>query len=502
MRQPFLFMDLGHGWQNMTGHQGSATALASFSIDWGTNQPTSQPDPSVLSFKLIDRTGELAGNSTRLAGAKVLIQLTRMPQWSDLTDPTDWQHQPDIMDWNGFHLAHRPDPTQPPDPTALTIFKGSMATGNSIEQSNQGTYKLSLHANGDLVRASRTTQQGPTSSDPALAGKHWTLSTKQRIDEVQQRLISLGCPPLSETTVTWLNHAAGDLAPYELSSWPDLSTVLHSLASASPDIPLFYETHQHGIDQTEAWLAGAPSSISLHSDGTLTAESGGRTQAVLAGNPIKVDAHTLTLPEPVSKVTVKGKKVKWDQSQGALIFEDAQIDFTDQGRLPPNLKETIKSSIFESDAIIADESQGHWHGQVWRPTDAQRSQWAEWIKACTIRLRPQKLTVTSAKADIDLAEQNLQPAPSLYAFISNRYTRLLSDDGTPATSGVWMAIGGTLSFTWAHDRPILSNEINLWPMPTIPSQISRWQDLAPITLAWNKLAITWGEFSQITYFQQ
>lgn len=501
MRQPFLFMDLGDGWRNMTGHQGSAAALASFSIDWGTNQPTSQPDPSVLSFKLIDRTGELAGNSTRLAGAKILIQLTRMPQWADLSDRTDWRHQSETMDWNGFHLAHRPDPTQPPDPTALTIFRGSMATGNSIEQSGQGTYKLSLHANGDLVRASRTTQQGPTSDDPTLTGKHWAVTTSQRIAEVQRRLISLGCPPLSDTTTAWLNQSAGDLAPYEQSSWPDLSTVLHAMASASPDIPLFYETHHHEGDLTEAWLAGAPSSISLHADGTLTAESGGRTQAVLTGDQIKVNSRTLTLPEPVSKITIKGKKVKWDQSQGTLGFEDAELYLSDQGRLPANLKDTIKSATFESDTIIADESQGHWHGRAWQPTDAQRGQWAEWLKACTIRLRPQKLTVTSAKADIDLAERHLQPAPALYAFISNRYTKLLSDDGTPATSGVWLAIGGTLSFAWEHDRPVISNEVDLWPMPTIPSQISRWQDLEPITLSWTALPITWGEFSQITYFK-
>lgn len=502
MRQPFLFMDMGHGWQNMTGHQGSATALAAFSIDWGTDQPTSQPDPSVLSFKLVDRTGQLAGNSTRLAGAKVLIQLTRMPQWSDLNDQSTWHDQDNDLDWARFHLTHKPDPTQPPDPSALTIFKGTMATGNSIEQSDKGTYKLSLHANGNLARAARTTQQGPVSDEPALAGKHWAVPTPQRIAEVQRRLISLGCPPLADSTIVWLKHAAGDLAPYEQSSWPDLSTVLHAMASASPDIPLFYETHQHGGEQTEAWLAGTPSSISLHADGTLTAESGGRVQTVIAGSQIIVDAHTLTLPDPISKVTIKGKKATWDQSRGTLGFEDAQLDISDQGVLPANLKETIKSATFESDAVTVDESEGHWHGQAWQPTEAQRSQWANWLKACTVRLRPQKLTVNSVKVDIDQAEQNLQPAPSLYAFVRNRYTRLLSDDGTPATSGVWLGIGGTLSFTWAHDQPVLSNEVTLWPMPMIPSQISRWMDLAPITMPWHDLGFTWGEFAQITYFKQ
>ena len=69
-------------------------------------------------------------------------------------------------------------------------------------------------------------------------------------------------------------------------------------------------------------------------------------------------------------------------------------------------------------------------------------------------------------------------------------------------SGAWLATGGTLTFTWQGNEPTISNEISIHPLPMIPPTMSHWQDLTPITLPWTALPITWGEFSQITYFQR
>lgn len=502
MRQPFLFIDRGHGWENLTGHQGGVCALRDFTVDWGTDDPTTQPDINVLRFRLLDRNGDVAGNSSSLAGAKVWIQLTRMPLWADLNADSEWGQTDNNMTWRDFHISHVPDPTLPPDPDALTIFRGTMSTGGIIEQLGDGRYMLSLFANSSLVRAKRTTQQGPTSSDPAWAGYHWAVTASQRVDEIQRRLQSLGCPPLSDSTAKWLKIKSPNLAPYDASSFPDLITVLYAIAAADPELPLYYETHQHGGETLEAVHAGAKASITLHANGTLTVTCGDRTEPVVQGDKITVDSHTLTMPDPVSQIIVKGKKVEWQDSDKRLTFSEDEMELSDRGRLPANLKETIASVGIETDAIITDASEGHYEGQVWQPSDAQRDQWADWLQVSTLRLRPEKITASSRFIDIDDFEQQLQPSASLWAFVSNRYTRLLSNDGRPATSGAWLATGGILSFSWQDGRPTLSNEISIRPLPMTPPTISRWQDLAPIAMPWRGLSFTWGEFSQITYFKQ
>ena len=97
----------------------------------------------------------------------------------------------------------------------------------------------------------------------------------------------------------------------------------------------------------------------------------------------------------------------------------------------------------------------------------------------------------------------MQPSAILLAFASTRYTKLLDANGSPVTAGAWLAIGGTLSFAWDGDEPDLSNELTITPLPMIPSELSTWADLDPINIAWTTLQpFTWGEFGQITYFEQ
>jgi hypothetical protein len=502
MRQPFLFIDTGSGWENMTGHNGSHAALAEFSVDWGTNDVTKQPDPNVARFKIVDRNGKLAGNSTRLAGAKVLIQLTRMPLWQDLNTWNRWVDESERITWAKLHTEHVPDPTQGVDSTALTIFEGNISTGCSITQNSSGTYTLDLTATSRLVRATRTTTQGPTSSDPKYTGQHWVGSLPQRVDEINKRLVQLGVPQLSAQAIAWLKSMPAALASYDLSSFPDLSTILYAIASWSPELPVYYERHTHGGSSLDILHAGAKASITMHADGHLTVTNGTVSAPVITGDNIQVDTSTLKLPNPISQITIKGRKASWEQSDGKVSFSDASVDISDRGRLPANLRETVKSATFDTDAVLADESAGNWGGTPYQPSDAERDQWADWLQATTMRLRPEKLTASSTKIDIDDFEQVFQPSAQIWAFVSNRYTSLLADDGTPATSGAWLGIGGTLRFKWQDNQPVFYNEVTLQPAPMVPSLLAHWGDLAPISLAWRYLTYTWGEFSQITHFSK
>ncbi len=502
MRQPMLFLDTGSGWENLTGHEGSQVALDGFTIEWGTDDATKQPDCNVLKFQLLDRTGRLAGNSTRLAGAKVLIQLTRMPLWQDLNAVRRWIDEPETTTWAGFHLEHSPDSTSPMDATALSIFEGNIATGCSIEQREDDGWLLTLNANSRTVRMGRTTQQGPTTPDyPAGAGKHWNIFTANRVDEIQKRLASLDAPQLSSAAVSWLKSTAISLAPYDLDSFPDLSTILYRIASWSSELPLYYERHSHSGTTLDIIHAGARASITLHSDGTLTVGDGWRDEKVITGSQIILDTSTLKLADPVSQVSIKGRKLDWDKSNNQFQIGDAELDITAGGKLPGNLTETIRSVSFDTDAIIVNNAADHWQPSMLAPSQAQRDQWADWLATTTMRLRPEKLTVSTEYIDIDEFEQTFQPSATLFAFVSNRYTRLESDDGTPATSGAWLGIGGTFTFKWRHGKPVMSNEFELQPLPMTPSTVSKWADTTPIGLPWRSVPFTWGEFSQITYFK-
>ena len=283
---------------------------------------------------------------------------------------------------------------------------------------------------------------------------------------------------------------------------PDLSTVLHKLAAPLPDVALWYETHQHGSEHLAARYAGDKASITLHSDGTLSVEGAGMEQKALYASDIRINETDMTLPDPVAQVTLKTRKAKWDDNDQKVTFEDAEATVTDRGRLPRNLTETIEAVTFETDAVSVDESGGHWPGTVWQPSDAQRDQWADWLATQTLKPIPEAPTISSRDIDLDLYEHTLQPSAILLAFASTRYTKLLDANGSPVTAGAWLAIGGTLSFAWDGDEPDLSNELTITPLPMIPSELSTWADLDPIGLPWTATVFTWGEFGQITYFEQ
>ena len=503
MRQPLLFIDRGSGWENVTGHQGEVAGLDRFTIDWGTDAPTEQPDVDVLDFQLIDRTGDLAGRAMTLAGAKVMIQLSRMPFWADLHDPSQWQEQDAGLRWSDFHLANIPPADSPMDPTALTLFNGRTTTGGKIQQITDGTWRLELKASSNLVLAKRQTTQGPTSSDPRFAGSHWTVSAHDRLAEIQSRLKALGAPAFGQDALTWIDANLTTLAAYSTDSYPALYTIMSSLMSHHWMMPLIYVAHPHGPDELTLVFMGLSSSITLHSDGHLSVENERMSNRVVNGDQVRIDANELSMPEPISQITLHAKRVTWNESEQSLGFEDDDMILGDRGLLPANLTDSTRSVQIDTDAIVQDDSQGHYQGlQVFAPSDTDRDRRAKWLEAQTMRLRPEGLTLDSRDINIDDFEFAFMPTAMLLGFIRNRFTRLAADDGTPATSGAWMGTGGSLSFEWHDGTPVLRNKMSVSPMPMIPSTMSRWQDLDPIGLTWPSLEFTWAEFGQITYFKQ
>jgi hypothetical protein len=495
MRTAHLFLDLGNGWENLTNHARPNAALDELSIDWGTDHVTDQPDVNVLTFRVLDRDGSLAGKASSLAGCRVMIQLTAEPTWSQTTtSPLTWEETPGT--WNELHDHIDPDPDEPPTPRNRTLFTGRVTTGGSLEKTGS-SWILHLTASSDMILAKREQKQGPTSTDPKWADHHWTGTLQNRVAEINRRLASAGAPPLASSLLQQFNDWTMPLAPYETDTFPTLLDLIHRIALLSDQMPLIVE------DPTTPSITAAktalPASLVLHSTGSLTVTTAEASAVVIPGNEIEIDNEELTLPDPLSQIVLNGKKAKWESNDGKLTFEDATVTFTSEGALPANLTQSQASATLDIDAVISDESEGHLGQAAWNPTNSPTR--INWLKANTLRLRPSALTLTSRRTHVTDHEFCFTPTPFLIGMVHNRYTSLLGDDGKPATSGAWMAIGGTLTFT-NSTTPEFRNELNLQPLHLNPTTLATWGALTPITLPWSRLSMTWAELGTITEFAE
>lgn len=499
-RLALLYMNRGDGWQCLTPHENDQAALESLSIDWGMDSIGDQPDAPVLRFSIRDRTGDLAGDALSLAGAKVWVQKTDPPAWRTLDMSVPWRQATPSMTWDELEDMKPPAIPDAPDEALETVFYGRVTVGGDITQ-RPADWLVSLYASGMQTLAQRQAAQG-SELDGQLAGHHWPTDPAERLNVVQARLSDSGAPVFSPDAMTWIaRHLPPVLAPYADDSHPDLITVARNLAAQSPDRPTLYERFARALpDAFDVALPGSTAWIALLPDGSLAVSYRGRTSRTLEAATVMVDKTTLALPDPVTQITVKGRKVTWDADKSLFGFEDAETVMSDQGLVPTNLTETQKSLTVDTDAVLRDDTNGVWPHGVWEPTETDRVQAATMILVNATRLRPKSLRIDSRHVDdMDHADA-FRPSPGdPLAFVHNRYTPLVSRDGTPATAGAWLAIGGTLTYRHIAGEAAWTNEVELQPLPRDPSLSPlRWDDLEPLTCRWERVApMTWAELAQI-----
>ena len=213
-----------------------------------------------------------------------------------------------------------------------------------------------------------------------------------------------------------------------------------------------------------------------------------------------IASDELQIHDPVTQVIVNAKKAK--ASDNKLDWEEAETIYSDRGLLPDNVK-TLQSSIsVDSDAVTVDESGGLQTGGATTPTDEQRDQVARWIEALDMRLNPG--TVTIDAADIDPAVHpelfRCYPPPPI-AFGASKFSALTASDGRPSFSGVWLAIGGTITFQWKEQRPVLRHGLTLITVPHTAAQTT-WSDMQPWTVTWDMAALTLDELGMISRFTE
>ena len=242
----------------------------------------------------------------------------------------------------------------------------------------------------------------------------------------------------------------------------------------------------------------ATTDISLDDTGQAwTIGQDGTTRPAIPSDRIRTDDDmTLTIVEPVTGVTVQGKRASKD-SDGTVTFDQSDMTYT-AGGLPDNLTVTQHVLTRESDAVLVDEAGGY---AVWTPTTADKERMAAWIETRDRRMVPETLTIDSR--DLDPAEYPwlFRPEPSGPVFASGPSFATLADrDGNPAASGVWTTIGGTWSFAWESGRPVIRNDVQVLPMPVATDALPTWDDLADWPVTWDAVTLTWAQIRLATAY--
>lgn len=500
MQQCFMFMDWGDGWHGMNDHAGDVAALDGFSIQWGTDDLDQQPDPSVMSFTLRDRTGRLTGRALTLAGARVLVQISEQPTWGMLRDdmgPWSAQH----MRLDAMHQAYTPGLPSSASSTAITLFDGLIQSGGDARPYSDG-WLLELSATGRMILWKRMQKQGPTSSEARYAKVHWVGGIADRVAELNRRATSSAAPTVSTSGL----DATTSAAPYKLDDYPSQLDLLHRTFAHEPTWPVWYEYPDRNKSRLDYMPFGAPVTIGADVSGRLTATdwTGETLDGLDAADVITDDEQSLTIPEPVTQFVIQGKTAK--ASDGALEFDQHETTLTDRGRLPANLKATQTSVTVEADVVTADESGGVWGragGSVWAPTDADRDSFARLLVTIDRRLRPATVVFDGRKLDpATHARLYLTASSGPLVIQGATSSRLTGDDGIPATGGAWATIGGTLTYQWSNGRPSLRNEVTLWPLPVAAETAITWASMGAWPAIWRQCALTLAELSLVTRYQQ
>ena len=142
-------------------------------------------------------------------------------------------------------------------------------------------------------------------------------------------------------------------------------------------------------------------------------------------------------------------------------------------------------------------------GSAWAPTDADRDAFALLLVTIDRRLRPATVVFDGRKLDpATHARLYLTASSGPLVIQGATSSRLTGDDGIPATGGAWATIGGTLTYQWSNGRPLLRNEVTLWPLPAAAETEITWASMGAWPAIWRQCALTLAELSLVTRYQQ
>lgn len=475
-QQAWMYLDLndGKGWRPLNDRSRDIAALDSLSIQWGTDSGFEQPDPAVLSFRLYDAAGTLAGKAALLAGARVCVTCSTDPMYFELRDDERAYRDMGDIRLRDLHTQVHYAPPEHVSFTQFTVFNGLVTTGGTVKHHKGNAWIIELSASGPAILWKRLQSQGPTSSDKRLDGYHWTGTPSSRLAELNRRAAAVGAPQAVADGLTF----PPSLAPYS-DDFPSQLDLLHRMFAYSGRNPLWFETYELTRMTLSYVMAGDPAERMLDTLMHLHVGSGGTEHEALPGDKVVTGAPIeFILPEPYTHVVVHGKGVSL--KDGSFEFTDTETAQGDRDLLPAGLDTTQRSASVTTDAIVSPVGVSPY--DPWQPSDAQRKQVARLLLTIDTRLRPRSITFDSRQLEpFDHPWlYRAQPAMPL-AFVHTVADDLPDMDGQPAIEGAWSMIGGTLTYDWHHGEPRWRHEATLWPHARADTGSPTYGDMAPVT---------------------
>lgn len=488
MQQIYAYLDTGDGLQPVNDAARDMAMLETVSIQWGADSPDTQPDPGVCQFTLRDRTGSLAGDFIRLAGARLLLRINEQPTWDDL-DGQFGAYDTVTIPWDQVAPSWTP-PIE--GGRTHVIFDGVVSTGGTIRR--EKTYwMIDLSATSIMVLWKRLASKGPVSTDPKLAGKHWTGTPQQRLDELNKRAAAVNAPQADVNGLA----LPGSVAPYDTDTYPTQLELLQRLYAHSPNRPIWHEDVSGEATRIGHTDLAAPAGIILDMNAdpwTLT--DNGTRPSIPAGKVMTDRDMTLTIMEPWTQATVQGKQAT---DGDTYAFDTSETSYTAPD-LPKNLRDLQKTITLDSDAILATDVTAYPATTI---TATDRDRMEAWITTLDNIAVPETITFDSRYIDPYDMPWLYRCQPSGPIFISGPvFADLTHSDGTPSASSVWTTIGGTLTYEWAdRDVPVLRNQVTVVPLPGIGFNRPTWDQIADWPATWSMVALTWAQMKLVSQYQ-
>ena len=432
-------------------------ALASISISWGTTSVDTQPDPSVMSVTLLDRTGSTVRDSANLSGRAITLK----------------------------HSV----PGGVPGAT-VTVWRGIISAGATVTRTRAG-WRIALTATGTMVIWKRLRDEGPVdTSDRAdamnLIGYVWTGLPDARVQEMNNRAERAGGPqwrPGTLPTVTRKGVTYAVQSPVEKGSLPSQYTIMHMMGEDGT-LPLWYErfaTHTIGALRR----AGSRAEIGMDAAANLCSKvTGGVMTRALDAGSVQAD-DSFELPTPYAGVVFQTKRLEsryeslgpnagyeitWQQSDAQTSVEGSD--------LPASIADNSRNLIIETDLItdgfyFADTEPHNTFGyEKWSMLSSAKNQIRALLRAIANTAVPH-VVFDSDQLDGNAYYALFHPEPPV-----NPLCFQGCDSAGINLTGPFMVIGGELTIDMRDGEPHLRHDVTLMPAAmSIGTAALTWQGI-------------------------
>lgn len=432
---PHLEVKIDGAWTDLTEH-GDLCALAGASIQWGTTDITSQPEPTVMSFSLRDLDARLAQHPTWLTGRQVRL-------------------------WFG--------------PGHTVVFNGVIASGLQVRPLGDG-WRIDATATGLMVLWKRLRDEGPAGTmSPNIADQlHWNVTPADRVTEMNRRARQVGAPTIVDDMPINIS-SRNCITPQLKGEYPSQLTLLHA-SFMDYSLPLWFEYPDD--NSLRALRIGKGALIALDKYATpcvwVTAER--QAYKAIAAGTMR-SGRDFQLAEPYTGVTFKFKKLSTDGRRD----QNDRIEFTAQGveiehtvsstTLPKEIRDNVKNIVVDSDLLFDGPAAIPADYDDWRPFTSDETELKNLIDSIATRLTPTGIVIDADDlSDVD-ASRYIAPRPRAGVMIDG--TNLPFD-----ALGPYAIIGGVITIDARDGVTHATHELTLSPVASpIGENTTTWEQI-------------------------